>query len=62
MWFCRAASGPAAKAELDALTASIPAVNDPAHLDELPYASGLLADAPDTIREALYAAFDIQCL
>ena len=49
-------------AELDALTASIPAVNDPALLDELPYAPGLLADAPDTIREALYAAFDVQCL
>jgi hypothetical protein len=49
-------------AELDTLTASIPAVNDPTLLDELPYAPGLLAEAPDTIREALYAAFDIQCL
>ena len=53
----------AVKAELDALTAGpAPAVNDPALLDELPYAPGLLNDAPDTIREALYAAFDIQCL
>ena len=53
----------AVKAELDALTADpAPALNDPALLDELPYAPGLLADAPDTIREALYAAFDIQCL
>ena len=53
----------AAQAELDALTAdAAPAVNDPALLDELPYAPGLLNDAPDTIREALYAAFDIQCL
>jgi hypothetical protein len=52
----------AIKAELDALTASIPAVNDPTLLDELPYAPGLLTDAPDTIREALYAAFDVQCL
>jgi Recombinase len=52
----------AVTAELDALTASIPAVNDPTLLDELPYAPGLLPDAPDTIREALYAAFDIQCL
>ena len=53
----------AVKAELDALTAeTAPAVNDPALLDELPYAPGLLADAPDAIREALYAAFDIQCL
>ena len=49
-------------AELDALTASIPAVNDPALLDELPYAPGLLAQAPDALRETLYAAFDIQCL
>ncbi len=50
-------------AELDALTADTgAAINDPALLDELPYAPGLLPDAPDTIREALYAAFDIQCL
>jgi len=48
---------------LDALTAdTAPAINDPALLDELPYAPGLLPDAPDTIREALYAAFDVQCL
>ena len=53
----------AVKAELDALTAdTAPAVNDPALLDELPYAPGLLAEAPAAIREALYAAFDIQCL
>jgi site-specific DNA recombinase len=53
----------AVKAELDALTAGpAPAVNDPTLLDELPYAPRLLAEAPDTIREALYAAFDIQCL
>jgi hypothetical protein len=52
----------AVKAELEALTASIPAVNDPTLLDELPYAPGLLQDAPAAIREALYAAFDIQCL
>ena len=52
----------AVKAELEALTASLPATNDPALLDELPYAPGLLQDAPAAIREALYAAFDIQCL
>ena len=53
----------AIQAELDALTAdTAPAINDPALLDELPYAPGLLPDAPDTIREALYAAFDVQCL
>ena len=54
---------PAVKAELDALTVdTAAAVNDPTLLDELPYARGLLAEAPVTIREALYAAFDIQCL
>jgi len=43
----------AVKAELDAITAGpAPAVNDPTLLDELPYAPGLLNDAPDTIREA----------
>ncbi len=48
---------------MDALPAGpAPAVNDPTLLDELPYAPGLLAEAPDAIREALYAAFDIQCL
>ena len=53
----------AVKAELDALTAdTAPIVNDPALLDELPYAPGLLGEAPAAIREALYAAFDIQCL
>ena len=53
----------AIQAELDALTAGpAPALNDPALLDELPYAPSLLADAPATIRETLYAAFDIQCL
>ena len=50
-------------AALDALTAGpAPAVNDPTLLDELPYAPGLFAEAQDTVREALYAAFDIQCL
>ncbi len=53
----------AVKAELDALTGdTAPALNDPALLDELPYAPGLIAEAPAAIREALYAAFDIQCL
>ena len=52
----------AAQAELDALTETAPALNDPTLLDELPYAPGLLSHAPATIREALYAAFDIQCL
>jgi hypothetical protein len=52
----------AVTAELDALTTDTArAINDPALLDEL-RCPGLLNDAPDTIREALYAAFDIQCL
>ncbi len=53
----------AVQAELDALTADAgPAASDPALLDELPYAPGLLNEAPAALREALYAAFDIQCL
>jgi len=31
-------------------------------LDELPYAPGLLNQAPASIRQATYAAFDIHCL
>jgi hypothetical protein len=50
------------QAQLDALTTTPATGNDPSLLDELPYAPGLLLDAPDTIREALYAAFGIHCL
>jgi site-specific DNA recombinase len=53
----------AVEAELDALTAGpAPVINDPTLLDELPYAPGLLAEAPTALRETLYAAFDIHCL
>ena len=52
-------------AELKALTTSTPddaGTADPALLDELPYAPGLLSEAPPAIRQAIYAAFDIHCL
>jgi hypothetical protein len=52
----------AAQAQLDALTTAPARENDPSLLDELPHAPGYLLDAPDTIREALYAALSIQCL
>jgi hypothetical protein len=47
----------AAKAELEALTADQPAADDPALIDELPYAPGLLADAPAELRARIYGAF-----
>jgi hypothetical protein len=52
-------------AELEALTTPAsgdPDAADPSLLDELPYAPGLLNDAPAAIRQAIYAAFDIHCL
>ena len=52
----------AAKAELDALTADQPAAEDPALLDELPYAPGLLAGAPAELRARIYAAFQVHAL
>jgi site-specific DNA recombinase len=52
----------ATQAQLDALTTTPARENDPSLLDELPYAPGYLLDAPDTIRQALYAALGIQCL
>jgi site-specific DNA recombinase len=52
----------ATQTELDTLQAAPARDNDPTLLDELPYAPGLLLDAPDHIREALYAAFGIHCL
>jgi hypothetical protein len=36
--------------------------SSPSPLDELPHAPGHLLDAPDTIRQALYAALGIQCV
>src|SRR5690348_1260380 len=55
----------ALSAELDALTTPAPGdpdAADPSLLDELPYAPGLLNEAPAAIRQAIYAAFDIHCL
>jgi hypothetical protein len=52
----------AAQAELDALTAAQPPAEDPALLDELPYAPALLADAPEEIRAHIYAAFQVHAL
>src|SRR5262249_10653399 len=52
----------AAQAELDALTAAQPPAEDPALLDELPYAPALLADAPEEIRAHVYAAFQVHAL
>jgi site-specific DNA recombinase len=52
----------AAQAELDALTADQPPAEDPALLDELPYAPGLLDQAPDHIRAHVYAAFQVHAL
>jgi hypothetical protein len=40
----------AEEAELDALTASVPAATDSALPDELPYPPGLLAEAPAGLR------------
>jgi len=39
-----------------------PPANDPSLLDELPYLPGILAHAPDDLKEKLAAAFDVQCL
>ena len=52
----------AAKAELDALTADQAAAEDPALIDELPYALGLLAGAPAELRARIYAAFQVHAL
>jgi hypothetical protein len=52
----------ATDAKLTTLQAETPQDNDLSLLDLLPVAAGLFADAPDRIREALLAAFDIQAL
>ena len=52
----------AAKAELEILTADQPAAEDPALIDELPYAPGLLAGAPAELRARIYAAFRVHAL
>jgi len=52
----------AAQAELDTLTAAQPPAEDPALLDELPYAPALLTHAPADLRARVYAAFQIHAL
>jgi hypothetical protein len=52
----------AAQAELDTLTATQPPAEDPALLDELPYAPELLNGVPDEIRARIYAAFQVHAL
>jgi site-specific DNA recombinase len=49
-------------AQIAELTAAPAGENDPALLDEIPRAASLLLQAPDTIRERLYAALDLQVL
>jgi hypothetical protein len=50
-----------AQIQLTALDDQPPA-NDPTLLDELPYLPGILAKAPDAVKEKLLAALDVQCL
>jgi len=50
------------EAQLTALQASTPAQDDPALLDQLPYAAGIFAQAPDRIQQAILAAFQVQAL
>jgi hypothetical protein len=51
------------KAELAAIEGARPVADKDLDLiDELPYAPGLLASAPDHMREIIAAAFDIQCV
>jgi hypothetical protein len=52
----------AAKSELETLTASQPPAEDPALIDELPYAPGLLAGVPAELRARIYAAFQVHAL
>ena len=53
----------AIQAELQAIEDAAPVKdNDLTLIDELPYAPGMLAQAPARIRETIAAAFDIQCL
>ena len=51
----------ALKAQLAELSAQAATVGDAALIEQLPHAPGLLAQAPDDIREALFAAFQVHC-
>jgi len=48
--------------QLKELASAAPPDHDPALLDLLPHAAGIFTRAPDRIKEALLAAFDIQAL
>ena len=49
-------------AHLEAITiAQAASENDPTLISELPYAPGSLLQAPDHVREALYAALNLHC-
>jgi hypothetical protein len=50
------------QAELDDIETAQPAQDDPALLDELPYAAAAFTTAPEHIKAKIYAAFDIQVL
>jgi len=50
------------KAQLGTLDAQAAKVSDAALISQLPYAPGLLAQAPDEIRAALFAALQIHCV
>ena len=50
-----------AEAQLTALDDQ-PLANDPSLLDELPYLPGILAQAPDALKEKPLASMDVQCL
>ena len=51
------------QAELDQIDAAQPAPDDPALLDELPYAAAACSPTrPPTSKPRIYAAFDIQAL
>jgi site-specific DNA recombinase len=51
-----------AETQLTALQSAAQADNDPTLLDELPYLPGILASAPEPLKEKLLAALDVQCL
>jgi vacuolar-type H+-ATPase subunit I/STV1 len=51
----------ALQAELDQLAAQAGTVTDADLIAQLPYAPALLIEAPDDIREALAAAFEVHC-
>jgi hypothetical protein len=50
------------QAELDQIEAAQPAQDDPALLDELPYAATAFTTAPENVKAKIYAAFDIRVL